>query len=259
MEFVDIAGAHRLLLKWVCARWALVQASKLLSVAGIVKGASEGAGLGNKFLANIRECDAIVHVVRCFEDDNVIHVDGSVDPLRDMEVINLELCLADMVQVDKRLDRLAKDMKRMAKAEDVLEKGALDKIKAALDEGVAARSVDLSEEEAASFKSLGLLTRKPVIYAANVPDAELAEGNEMTKKVAAAAEKEGSKMVLVSAQVESEMAELSAEEKAEFLEVLSPVALCGVTPAVLRSADEGWSDAWLGVSRWESRTRRLLG
>jgi len=219
------------------------RASKPLSVAGIVKGASEGAGLGNKFLANIRECDAIVHVVRCFEDDNVIHVDGSVDPLRDMEVINLELCLADMVQVDKRLERLAKDMKRMAKAEDVLEKGALDKIKAALDEGVAARSVDLSEEEAASIKSLGLLTRKPVIYAANVPDAELAEGNEMTKKVAAAAEKEGSKMVLVSAQVESEMAELSAEEKAEFLEVLSPVALCGVTPAVLRSADERWSDA----------------
>ncbi|EKX51074.1 hypothetical protein GUITHDRAFT_85091 [Guillardia theta CCMP2712] len=193
---------------------------EFVDIAGIVKGASEGAGLGNKFLANIRECDAIVHVVRCFEDDNVIHVDGSVDPVRDMEVINLELILADLVQVEKRLERLERDMKRVKKPEDVLEHGCLSKIKAQLDEGKAARTAKINDEEKLSIKSLGLLTLKPVIYAANVPDSDLSTGNTMVEKVKEQAGKEGAKVVLVSAQVESEMAELSAEEKAEFLQAL---------------------------------------
>merc|ERR1719238_1080712 len=174
-------------------------------IAGIVKGASEGAGLGNKFLANIRECDAIIHVVRCFEN---------------VEVINLELVLADMAQVDKRLERLAKDMKRVASPENKLEHGCLSKIKVLLDDGLPARQAQCDEEELKAIRSLGLLTLKPIIYAANVVDEELASGNEMVEKVREYAAKEGAEVVIVSAQVESEIAELSSEEKAEFLDAL---------------------------------------
>mmetsp|Transcript_5845 Transcript_5845/g.14979 ORF Transcript_5845/g.14979 Transcript_5845/m.14979 type:complete len:426 (-) Transcript_5845:111-1388(-) len=192
---------------------------EFVDIAGIVKGASEGAGLGNKFLANIRECDAICHVVRCFENDDVIHVDGSVDPVRDMEVINLELIFADLAQAEKRMERLVKDVKNKKEGAAV-EMAALEKIKEGLEKGLPARSCDLSDEERAAVKGLGMLTLKKMIYATNVADADLAEGNPMVDKVKECAEKEGASVVVVSAQVESEMAELDAADKAEFLEAL---------------------------------------
>lgn len=192
---------------------------EVVDVAGLVKGAADGEGLGNKFLANIRECDAIVHVVRCFEDDDVIHVSGSVDPVRDIEVINLELVLADMGQVEKRLKKV-KSKGRVKKDIDPYEEGALDKLFEALNEGRTARSIDLSEEELASVKVLGLLTLKPVIYAANVADGDLAEGNEYVQKVRDFAKEDNAKLVIVSAQVESELVSLEADDRREFLESL---------------------------------------
>lgn len=192
---------------------------EVVDVAGLVAGAADGEGLGNKFLANIRECDAIVHVVRCFEDDDVIHVSGSVDPLRDIEIVNLELTLADMSQVEKRLRRA--QVKRGGKSEtDPNEISALEKLLPALNEGLGARSADLSEEEIDAVKHLGLLTLKPVIYAANVADSDLADGNEYVDKVRTLAEEERAKLVVVSAQVESELVSLEPDERAEFLEAL---------------------------------------
>eukprot|EP00520_Triparma_pacifica_P012635 CAMPEP_0118632602 /NCGR_PEP_ID=MMETSP0785-20121206/535_1 /TAXON_ID=91992 /ORGANISM="Bolidomonas pacifica, Strain CCMP 1866" /LENGTH=384 /DNA_ID=CAMNT_0006523389 /DNA_START=309 /DNA_END=1463 /DNA_ORIENTATION=- len=188
---------------------------EFVDVAGLVKGASDGEGLGNKFLANIRETDAIVHVVRCFEDENVIHVDGTVDPLRDAEVINLELLFADLASVDKRLEKVKKDRKA-----DPVEASALEKLKEALDLGKPGRSVELDEEEELSVKSLGLLTRKKMIYAANVADTDLAEGNEMVEKLRGLAKEEEAAVVVVSAQVEAELCELDDEERADFLESL---------------------------------------
>jgi GTP-binding protein YchF len=188
---------------------------EFVDIAGLVKGASKGEGLGNQFLANIREVDAIVHVVRCFENDDIIHVSGSIDPLRDIEVINLELALADLAQVERRIDRTRKQAKNSKEAQ--IELGALEKLNAALNEGKPARLVDLTEEEAESIKSLGLLTRKPIIYAANVSEEDLAEGNQWVEQVRQLAATEGSKVAIVSAQVESELIELSEEEKADFL------------------------------------------
>ena len=147
---------------------------EFVDIAGIVKGASEGEGMGNKFLTNIRQTDAIVHVVRCFENPDVIHVDGSVDPIRDVEVINLELILADLEQSEKRLEKCKKD--KSQKKEIKAEIEVLEKINEALTAGQPARSVDLSDEDLFLIKSLCLLTLKPVIYAANVKDEDLAEG-----------------------------------------------------------------------------------
>lgn len=185
---------------------------EFVDIAGIVKGASEGAGLGNKFLSNIRQTDAIVHVVRCFVDDDVIHVDGSVDPLRDVEVIGLELILADQAQVEKRLEKAAKDKKA-----DPAELTGLDKCLKVLKDCKPARAADLSEEEVEAIKGLMLLTLKPVIYAANVQDSDLATGNSMSETVVKFAQEEGSKVVLVSAQVEAELAGLGPEDREEFL------------------------------------------
>jgi len=205
---------------------------EFVDIAGLVKGASQGEGLGNQFLANIRQTDAIVHVVRCFEDENVVHVDGSVDPLRDMEVINLELMLADLEQVEKRLARVAKERTKA----DPNEKAALEKLQAALLEGKAARSVDLSEEEYETVKAYGLLSRKPVIYACNVADGDLAAGNAMVEQVRAAAAAEGASVVVVSAQVESELAELDAADKKDFLDSLGvEEQSCGLR-ALIRAA-----------------------
>jgi len=191
---------------------------EFVDIAGLVAGASKGEGLGNKFLANIRECDAIVHVVRCFEDENIIHVDGSVDPLRDIEVINLELQLADLAQVERRQQRVKVSRgKSDATPEEV---AALDKLAAGLDEGKSARACDLSDDEVQAVAGLMLLTMKPVVYAANVADGDLAEGNAMVQAVRAFAEPEGSEVVVVSAQVESELIALSAEERNEFLDAL---------------------------------------
>jgi GTP-binding protein YchF len=188
---------------------------EFVDIAGLVKGASQGEGLGNKFLANIREVDAIVHVVRCFEDDDIIHVSGSIDPLRDAEVINLELALADLAQVEKRRERLKKQLRTSKEAQ--LEDGALERIQAALEQGGAARSVALSAEEAALAKPLGLLTAKPIIYATNVSEDDLADGNAFCEAVVGLAAREGAATVRISAQVEAELIELPEAERAEFL------------------------------------------
>ena len=191
---------------------------EFVDIAGLVAGASQGEGLGNKFLANIREVDAIVHVVRCFEDDDVIHVSGSVDPGRDAEVINLELALADAAQIEKRRERLKKQMRTSKEAQ--IEDAALERISAVLDGGGAARSVEISEEEAALIKPLGLLTAKPIIYAANVSEDDLAGGNGFSEAVQAMAAKESAETVRVSAQVEAELIELGDEERVDYLEGL---------------------------------------
>lgn len=191
---------------------------EFVDIAGLVKGASTGEGLGNQFLANIREVDAIVHVVRCFENDDIIHVAGSVDPMRDIEIINIELTLADMAQAEKRLDRARKDAK--FKKEAQLEVDALEKIVPVLQAGGAARTVKLTEDEAQSIKALGLMTAKPVIYAANVSETDLSMGNKWVEEIRAFAKKEGSEVVVISAQVESELAELPEEDRQEFLESL---------------------------------------
>ena len=191
---------------------------EFVDIAGLVKGASQGEGLGNKFLANIREVDAIVHVVRCFEDDDVIHVSGSVGPVRDAEVINLELGLADLAQIEKRRERLKKQMRtsKEAQAEDE----ALARIQAELEQGGAARSIELSAEEALMIKPLGLLTAKPIIYATNVSEDDLAAGNGFCKDVVALAEQEGAETVRISAQVEAELVELGEDERNDYLDGL---------------------------------------
>lgn len=192
---------------------------EVVDVAGLVAGAAEGEGLGNKFLANIRETDAIVHVVRCFEDDDVIHVSGSVDPLRDIEVINLELGLADLGQVERRISK-SKSKSRVKGGDDPNEVSALEKLLEALNGGRMARSVDLSEDELEVVRPLGLLTLKPVVYAANVMDGDLASGNSHVEAVRKHADAEGSGVVVVSAQVESELVNLDMDERREFLEEL---------------------------------------
>ena len=191
---------------------------EFVDIAGLVQGASQGEGLGNQFLANIREVDAIVHVVRCFENDDIIHVSGSIDPARDAEIINLELTLSDLSQVEKRLERARKQAKK--EKEIQAEVDALEKLMPVLDSGKTARTVELTEEEELLIKPLGLLTRKPVIYAANVNEDDLATGNEWVEKVRAIAAEEGAEVVIVSAQVESELVELPEEERADFLEAL---------------------------------------
>ena len=154
---------------------------EFVDIAGLVKGASQGEGLGNQFLANIREVDAIIHVVRCFENDDIIHVSGSIGPLRDIEIINLELALSDLSQIDKRIDRVRKQARNNKEAQAELE--VLEKLQPVLDEGKAARTVELEAEELLLIKPLGLLTLKPVIYAANVSEDDLAEGNSWVEEV----------------------------------------------------------------------------
>ncbi len=200
---------------------------EFVDIAGLVAGASQGEGLGNKFLANIREVDAIVHVVRCFEDDDVIHVSGSVDPVRDAEVINLELALADAAQIEKRRERLKKQLRTSKEAQQ--EEAALERIAVVLDAGGAARSVSLTDDEQAMVQPLGLLTAKPIIYAANVAEDDLAAGNPFAAAVASLAGREGAETVRVSAQVEAELIELGDDERRDYLEGL------GVSEGGLRS------------------------
>ena len=191
---------------------------EFVDIAGLVKGASQGEGLGNKFLANIREVDAIVHVIRCFEDDDVIHVSGAIGPSRDAEVINLELGLADLAQIEKRRERLKKQMRTSKEAQ--IEDAALERIQTVLEKGGAARSIEMSEEENALIKPLGLLTAKPIIYATNVSEDDLADGNLFCEEVIALAAKEGAETVRISAQVEAELIELGDEERADYLDGL---------------------------------------
>ncbi len=191
---------------------------EFVDIAGLVKGASKGEGLGNKFLANIREVDAVVHVVRCFENGDIIHVEGSIDPLRDVETINIELILSDLEIVERAIDRTVKAAKSDKK---LLEKLAvLEKVKAALEEGKCARAVGLDADEAAWIEESRLLTLKPIIYVANISEDEVGGdyvNNEGYQKLRAHAESEGSEIIAVSAQIEAELAELDGEEKMSFL------------------------------------------
>ncbi|NLB18987.1 MAG: redox-regulated ATPase YchF [Syntrophomonadaceae bacterium] len=189
-------------------------------IAGLVKGASRGEGLGNKFLGHIREVAAIVHVVRCFDDPNVVHVDGKVSPLSDIETINLELIFSDLEVIDRRIQRTQKNLKGDKGLQSEI--AVLARIKDALESGITTRSLDFSEEDDLFVKSLDLLTYKPVIYAANVSEDMVAEGtdNDYVTKVREFAEKEGSEVVVLCAKLEAEIAELDEEEKAAFFEDL---------------------------------------
>ena len=191
---------------------------EFVDIAGLVKGASKGEGLGNKFLSNIREVDAIVHVVRCFEDDNIIHVDGSVDPLRDLETINLELIFSDIEMVERRIDRTKKAMKGDKTLASEL--ALFEKLHALLSEGKCAREAELDETERSYLYDTPLLTMKPVIYVANVSEDEIADeptNNKNYMALKAQADKEKSRVLSVCAQLEAEIAELEGEEKQMFL------------------------------------------
>ena len=195
-------------------------AMRFVDIAGLVKGASKGEGLGNKFLSNIREVDAVAEVVRCFEDGNITHVEGSIDPLRDIDIINTELCLADMETVEKRQERLVK----LAKTGDKkvkLEQAVMEKVMAGLSDGVPARRLGLTEEEQDFLGELHLLTMKPVLYITNVAEGEVADpsGNEHVQAVKKYAAEENAEVIVVSAKMESEVAELPEEEGKEYLEM----------------------------------------
>ena len=195
---------------------------EFVDIAGLVKGASRGEGLGNKFLSHIREVDAIVHVVRCFEDDNIIHVDGSVDPARDIETIETELILADMETVSKRQEK-ASHLVKSGDAKMALELSAADKVMAHLNEDRPVRTCPLTDEEKAVVDGWFLLTCKPVLYAANISEDDLGgdvENLPLVKEVKAVAEKENARVMVISARVEEEIAQLPPEEKKEFLEEL---------------------------------------
>ena len=194
---------------------------EFVDIAGLVRGASKGEGLGNKFLSHIREVDAIIHVVRCFNDDNIIHVDGAVDPMRDVETINMELIFSDMEMVERRIDRVKKAMKGDKTLAGEL--ALFERIYKALSDGFTARTVELSDDERAMLYDTPLLTMKPVIYAANVSEDEAGEepmDNPHYIKLKKFAESEHAEVLPVCAQIEAEIAELSGEEKQAFLEDL---------------------------------------
>ena len=190
---------------------------EIVDIAGLIKGASKGEGLGNQFLANIREVDAIVHVVRCFENDNVVHVDGQVDPVRDKEVIDAELMLKDLDTLEKRLDKLRKQAKT-GKREDVRLVEIGDRIKAHLESMQPARTLELDEEGKALLADMFLLTAKPILYACNVDESSVLNGNEYTKRFMEAVKGEEAEVLLISADIEAEIAQLDTrEERIEFL------------------------------------------
>ncbi|SDC40938.1 hypothetical protein SAMN05421734_10836 [Pelagirhabdus alkalitolerans] len=196
-------------------------AFEFTDIAGIVKGASKGEGLGNQFLSHIRQVDAICHVVRCFQDDNITHVSGTVDPISDIETINLELILADLETVTKRIQRVEK-MARQKDKEAMIEFDILSKLKDGFEEEKPARSIEFTDDQMKYVKGLHLLTQKPILYVTNVGEDELldAESNEHVQKVRDYAEQESAEVIVISAKVESEIAELEGEEKEMFLEEL---------------------------------------
>ena len=216
---VDVPDARlAVLAEMFGSKRILPAAMRFVDIAGLVAGASKGEGLGNKFLSHIRQVDAIAQVIRCFDDPNITHVAGSVDPVRDIEIINTELCLADLESVDKRLKRIAK----LAKSGDKdarIEAPILEKVSAALGDAIPVRAQGLTEDELDILKDLTLLTAKKSLYVANVGEDEVSDysGNEFVKQVEDYAAKEGSGVVVVSARIESEIAELSDEEATAFL------------------------------------------
>ena len=190
-------------------------------IAGLVKGASKGEGLGNKFLSHIREVDAIVEVVRCFDDNNIIHVESSVDPIRDIEIINIELILADLEVVETRLSKIGKKASMSKDKETIKEVELLNKIREALIQNKPIRSLDFTSEELAMIKAFNFLTLKPIIYMANVEESDLlTDTNDYVEKVRNYAKEENSKVITVCAKIESELSELSDEDKKTFLEDL---------------------------------------
>jgi GTP-binding protein YchF len=190
-----------------------------VDIAGLVKGASKGEGMGNQFLANIRETDAIIYVLRCFEDDDITHVEGRIDPMSDFETIETELMLSDLESLEKRKPGLEKKIKQ--KDSDALQTIRLIEMAiAALEDGKPARSVEIDEDDKRAWKMLQLLTSKPVLYVANVDEDSAAEGNEFSSKVVSHAKAEGAQAVVISAQIESEMAVLADEEQAEYLDAI---------------------------------------
>ncbi|MEZ5813749.1 MAG: redox-regulated ATPase YchF [Alphaproteobacteria bacterium] len=193
---------------------------EFVDIAGLVKGASKGEGLGNQFLSNIRETDAIIHVLRCFEDGDVTHVEGSVDPIRDAEVIETELMLADLESVERQIAALEKKA-RGADKEAKLSLDLAGRVKAVLSEGQPARVLDVAQDEIKAFKMLQLLTSKPVLYVCNVAEGDAAKGNDFTAKVEALAAEQGAEAVVICAAIEAEIAQLDGEEdKREFLEAM---------------------------------------
>ena len=187
-------------------------------IAGLVKGASSGEGLGNKFLSHIREVDAIVEVVRCFDDSNIIHVEGGVDPIRDIEIINVELMLADLEIVENRINKIGKKAMMTKDKETKLEVELLEKIKDSLEKNIPLRRLEYTEEELKLIKNFHFLTIKPIIYMANISEEDLVnDGNIYVDKVREYAKNENAEVITVSAKIESELAELSDEDKIEFL------------------------------------------
>lgn len=193
---------------------------EFVDIAGLVKGASKGEGLGNQFLSNIRETDAIIHVLRCFEDGDITHVEGSVDPIRDAETIETELMLADLESLERQMtnaEKKARSGDKEIQAQLVL----MERAKALLDEGKPARTLDVDSDEAKAFKMLQLLTAKPILYVCNVKEEDAASGNEHSQRVAEMAAQQGAQSVVICAAIESEIAQLDSDaEKAEFLETM---------------------------------------
>ena len=195
---------------------------EIVDIAGLVKGASKGEGLGNKFLGNIRETDAIIHVLRCFEDENITHVDGTIDPVRDKEIIDTELQLKDLETIESRLQKQQKIAAIGNNKDAKIEVAVLEAYKAVLEQGKNARTVEFeSKEEQDAARNLFLLTAKPVLYVCNVDEASAKSGNEFTKKIEALAKEEGAEAMVIAAKTEEDIAELeSYEDKQMFLEAL---------------------------------------
>jgi GTP-binding protein YchF len=216
---VDVPDERLWVLKDIAKTQKVIPtAIEFVDIAGLVKGASKGEGLGNKFLAHIREVDAIVHVVRCFEDNDIVHVEGSVNPVRDIETINLELAMADYQAVEKRIERLNRDV-RAGNKDAIEETELLKRVKDVLEGGLGVNTMSLTAEEKVYLRPLFLLTDKPVIYAANVAESELATANDnaLVKQVVAYAAEHGHKGVPISAQIESELRQLDEEEAKAYL------------------------------------------
>lgn len=210
---------------------------EFVDIAGLVKGASKGEGLGNKFLSNIRETDAIVHVVRCFDNDDITHVDGSVDPARDIETINIELILSDVEVLQRRIDRDTKAMKGdKSLAPDV---EFFNRVRAELDNGVSARAVEMTDEERTLLSSVALLSSKPVIYACNISEDDFTgniEDNKYYMAVKKIADAEGSEVLPICAELEAQIAELPADEKADFLQEMG-IGQAGLDTLIQKSYD----------------------
>ena len=209
---------------------------EFVDIAGLVKGASKGEGLGNKFLSHIRETDAIVEVVRCFEDGNVVHVDGNVDPIRDIETINLELIFADLEMVNKRIDKAKKNLKANKKYQ--MEVDLFERIKATLEQGLPVRTLEFNEEEALLVKETFLLTTKPILYVANISENQIenAENDPLVLKVKEYAKKENAEVIPLCVKIEEELSGLEEDDKKEMLEALG-LAESGLDKVIKRSYD----------------------